>query len=98
MKPFWKVFAWSALRPSWRPFAVSAEEDGSAPIRYRREADGDVCLWLKERAKWTPGENNVPAGQADIYQGLGFSAPSACSVSSTFFSSSGSVASSARPQ
>ena len=50
---------------SW---TARAEEDGSAPIRYRREADGDVCLWLKERAKWTPGENNVPAGQADIYE------------------------------
>jgi hypothetical protein len=50
---------------SW---SARAEEDGSAPIRYRREADGDVCLWLKERAKWIPGENNVPAGQADIYE------------------------------
>lgn len=50
---------------SW---TARAEEDGSAPIRYRREADGDVWRWLNDRMKWTPGENNVPAGQADIYE------------------------------
>lgn len=50
---------------SW---SARAEEDGSAPIRYRREADGDVWRWLNDRMKWTPGENNVPAGQADIYE------------------------------
>ena len=39
-----------------------------APLFNRCDAEGDVWKWINDRMKWTPGENNVPAGVVDIFE------------------------------
>ena len=38
------------------------------PLFNRWDAEGDVWKWINDRMKWTPGENNVPAGVVDTFE------------------------------